>query len=61
MKISPMFIIWQNGKPQVVTDYSGSGINDGILKSEAKVCYDDMHPFGQALCDAHKDNPGCCI
>ena len=61
MKISPMFVIWQNGKPRVVTDHSGSGINDGIPKSEAKVRYDDMHPFGQALRDAYKDNPGCRI
>ena len=58
MKISPMFVVWQNGKARVVTDHSGSGINDGIPKSEAKVRYDDMHPFGQALRDAQKDNPG---
>ncbi|KIJ99243.1 hypothetical protein K443DRAFT_63230, partial [Laccaria amethystina LaAM-08-1] len=49
MKMSPMFVVWQNSKARVVTDHSGSGINDGIPKSEAKVRYDDMHPFGQSL------------
>ena len=61
MKMSPMFVIWQNGKAQVITYHSGSGINNGIPKSGAKVCYDDIHPFGQSLCDAHTDNPGRCI
>ena len=45
MKISPMFVVWQE-KPRVITDHSASGLNDGILRSEAKVQYDDMHPFG---------------
>ena len=61
MKMSPMFVVWQNGKAHVVTDHSGSGINDGIPKSKAKVPYDDMHPFGQSLHDAHTDNPSHCI
>ena len=45
MKISPMFVVWQE-KPRVITDHSASGLNDGIPRSEAKVQYDDMHPFG---------------
>jgi len=61
MRMSPMFIVWQNRKAHVITDHSGSGINNGIPKSEAKVCYDDMHPFQQSLCDAHTSNPGHCI
>ena len=58
MKVSPMFVVWQNQKPRVVTDHSGSGLNDGIPRSDARVRYDDMHPFGQALREARKDNPG---
>ena len=50
MKISPMFVVWQE-KPRVVTDHSASGLNDGIPRSEAKVQYDDMHPFGRTLRD----------
>jgi len=42
MKVSPMFIVWQHGKPCVVTDHSASGLNDGIPKEEAHVKYDDM-------------------
>jgi len=61
MNMSPMFVVWQNGKAHVITNHSGSGINDGIPKSEAKVHYNDMHPFGQSLRDAHTDNPGHCI
>ncbi|KIL54302.1 hypothetical protein M378DRAFT_92832, partial [Amanita muscaria Koide BX008] len=38
-------------KPRVVTDHSASGLNDGIPRSEAKVQYDDMHPFGRTLRD----------
>ncbi len=48
MKISPMFVVWQE-KPRVVTDHLASGLNDGIPRSEAKVQYDDMHPFGWTL------------
>ena len=58
MKISPMFVIWQNKKPRAVTDHSHSGINDGIPQSEAKVKYDDMRTFGQTLHDARAANPG---
>ena len=58
MKISPLFVVWQNEKPHVVNDHSCSGINDNILHSEAKVKYDDMRSFGQTLCDAHSTNPG---
>ncbi|KAF5369108.1 hypothetical protein D9615_010430 [Tricholomella constricta] len=52
MKLSPMFVVWQRGKGRVVTDHSGSGINDGIPKSEGKVRYDDLHVFGDVLRDA---------
>jgi hypothetical protein len=45
-----MFVVWQE-KPRVVTDHSASGLNDGIPRSEAKVQYDDMHPFGRTLRD----------
>jgi hypothetical protein len=58
MKISPMFVVWQNEKPRTVTDHSRSGINDGIPQSEAKVKYDDMRTFGQTLHDARAANPG---
>jgi hypothetical protein len=58
MKISPMFVVWQNEKPRVVTDHSRSGINDGIPQSEAKVKYDDMRTFGQNLHNARSANPG---
>jgi hypothetical protein len=58
MKISPMFVIWRNEKPRVVTDHSGSGINAGIDRTDAKVRYDDMHDFGQCLHDARAANPG---
>ena len=47
--MSPMFVAWQKNKPRVITDHSASGLNDGIPRSEARVKYDDMHPFGQAL------------
>jgi hypothetical protein len=57
MKSSPMFVIWQKGKPRVVTDHASSGLNDGIPKEESKVQYDDMHPFGHALRLARQQNP----
>jgi hypothetical protein len=47
MKVSPMFVVWQHEKPRVVTDHSGSGINDGIPQAEAKVKYDDMQSLGR--------------
>lgn len=58
MKVSPMFVVWQKEKARVITDHSSSGINDGIPKADAKVKYDDMHPFGQALREARAQNPG---
>jgi hypothetical protein len=58
MKISPLFVVWQNEKPRVVNDHSRSGINDNIPRSEAKVKYDDMRTFGQTLHDARSANPG---
>jgi len=57
MKVSPMFVVWQHGKPRVVTDHSASGLNDGIPKDEAHVKYDDMRSFGQTLHDAKENNP----
>jgi hypothetical protein len=56
MKISPMFVVWQHEKPRVITDHSGSGLNDGIPKEEAHVQYDDMHTFSQALYEAIEEN-----
>ena len=49
MKFSPIFVIWQNKKPHVVTDHKSLGLNDFIPYSEAHVKYDNMHPFGQTL------------
>jgi hypothetical protein len=49
MKMSPMFVAWQKNKARVITDHSASGVNDGIPRTEARVKYDDMHLFGQAL------------
>ena len=57
MKISPMFVVWQHEKPRVITDHTGSGLNDGIPKEEAHVQYDDMRTFSQALHDAIECNP----
>jgi hypothetical protein len=42
MKVSPMFVVWQHAKPRVVTDHSGSGINNNIPQADGKVKYDDM-------------------
>ena len=44
-----MFIIWQHGKPCVITNHQSSGLNDGIPRDEVHVKYNDMHPFGQEL------------
>jgi hypothetical protein len=52
MKVSPIFVVWQKGKPRVVNDHSASGLNDSIPRSEAKVQYDDMRTFGQVMYDA---------
>lgn len=57
MKISPMFVIWQHEKPHVITDHTGSGLNDGIPKEEAKVSYNDMHSFGQTMRNEHHSHP----
>jgi hypothetical protein len=61
MKTSPMFVVWQKEKARIITDHSGSGINDGIPRAEAKVRYDDMHDFGQALREARFAYPGRCF
>nr|VWO95230.1 N/A [Ganoderma boninense] len=58
MKTSPMFVVWQHDKARVVTDHAASGLNDGIPRPEAKVRYDAMQDFGQALHDAHRRYPG---
>ena len=57
MKVSPMFIIWQHGKPHVITDHCGSGINDNIPQAEGKIKYNNMCTFGQTLHDACTANP----
>lgn len=58
MKISPMFVTWQKGKPRVITDHARSGLNDGIAKEDAKVRYDDMRDFGQCLHNVREQHPG---
>ena len=57
MKVSPIFVVWQKGKSRVVTDHSASGLNDSIPRSEAKVRYDDMRTFGQAIFNAKRAYP----
>ena len=59
MKLSPMFVDWQKNKPWVITNHSASGLNDGIPRYEAKVKYDDMHPFGQTLYEWLQHNHNC--
>jgi hypothetical protein len=54
MKISPIFVVWLRGKARVVTDHTASGLNDCIPRSEAKVRYDDMRTFGQAIFNAKR-------
>ncbi len=49
MRLSPVFVVWQKGKPRVVMDHTGNGLNDGIARADAKVKYDNMHSFGQLL------------
>ena len=58
MKTSPMFVVWQSQKPRVVTDHSGSGINDHIPRADAKVRYDNMHDFGHCLRDVRRAYKG---
>jgi hypothetical protein len=57
-KVSPLFVVWQNGKPRVVNDHAASGLNEGIPQEEAKVRYDGMQSFAQSLHNAKRDNPG---
>ena len=57
MKVSPIFVVWQRGKPRVVNDHSASGLNDCIPRFEAKVRYDDMRTFGQVIFNAKKAHP----
>ncbi len=56
MKVSPLFVVWQKGKPRVIVDHSGSGVNDGIDRTDGKVQYDDMRSFGQRLHLARQSN-----
>jgi hypothetical protein len=56
-KVSPLFVVWRDEKPRVVTDHSASGLNDEIPREEAKVIYDDMKSFGQCLHDAKQRYP----
>lgn len=44
-----LFVVWQKNKAQVVTDYSASELNDRIPKIKAKICYNDMKTFSQAM------------
>jgi hypothetical protein len=57
MKISPIFVVWQKGKARIVTDHTASGLNDSIPRCEAKVRYDDMRTFGQAIFNAKRLHP----
>ena len=38
-------------------DDTASGLNDGIPRAEAKVWYDDMRTFGQAIYNAKRTHP----
>lgn len=53
-KILPPFVAWRDNKPRVIKDHSGSGLNDGIRREDAKVLYDDMRSFGQSMLHAVK-------
>ena len=57
MASSPLFVVWQKEKARVITDHSASGLNDGIPRSEAKVKYDDMLPFGQTIHSYRSTHP----
>ncbi|KAJ6607224.1 hypothetical protein B0H10DRAFT_1956480 [Mycena sp. CBHHK59/15] len=57
MKISPLFVVWQQSKedrlkPRIITDQTASGLNSGIPREDAKVRYDDMRSFGLAMREA---------
>lgn len=51
MTTSPMFVVWQgdDDKARVIMDHTGSGLNDGISAEQAKIKYDDMHPFALSM------------
>lgn len=54
-----MFVVWQKSKARLITNsHSASGTNDGIPRSEARVRYDDMHPFSQILYQALQNSNG---
>lgn len=57
MKTSPMFVVWQKNKGRIITDHTASGLNDGIPRERARVRYDDMRDFGQALYNLKRDHP----
>ena len=57
MKLSPIFVVWQKGNARIITDHTASGLNDHIPRSEAKVHYDDMRSFGQAIFNAKQMHP----
>jgi hypothetical protein len=61
IKISPMFVVWQNKKLWVITDHSCLEINDSIPCADAKVKYDDMCTFGQTPHDAQAANSSKCL
>ncbi|KAG7453043.1 uncharacterized protein BT62DRAFT_880175, partial [Guyanagaster necrorhizus] len=50
--VSFIFIVWQDEKLCIIMDHTFSGLNAGILASKAKVKYDDMHLFDEALYNA---------
>ena len=56
-----MFVLWQKPKPRVIIDHTASGLNEGILRSEARVRYNDMHPFRQILHHALQNANGRCL
>lgn len=44
--ISPMFVVWQNQKPRVVTDHSASGLSDGIPRRlNMMTCIHSGNPY----------------
>jgi hypothetical protein len=51
-KLSLLFVVWQNRKPQVMNDHALLGLNNGIPQEEANVRYNDMHSFRQSLNNA---------
>ncbi|KAG7444092.1 uncharacterized protein BT62DRAFT_901108, partial [Guyanagaster necrorhizus] len=57
MKVSSMFMVWQNRKSHIVMDHTFSGLNAGISASEAKVKYNNMHPFSETFYNAKLQHP----